>query len=90
LGGRLRYRIAIRSVTCNKNLIAIEHDRGIRIWFRASLGFDNKNALFGEHDMVKVEFITGDVVEYPSAVDAEGFEKLSDGAFTVPSQPQVP
>src|SRR6266404_2472799 len=40
LGGRLCYRIAVRSVTGNKNLIAIEHDRGIWIRFRASLGFN--------------------------------------------------
>src|SRR5882724_8837820 len=61
LGGRLCNRIAIRSVTRDNNLITIEHDRGTWIRFSTSLGLDNKSTLFGEYDMIKVEFITGNV-----------------------------
>jgi len=62
-------------------------DDGIRAAFRHRFGFDTVNASAGNDDMINIEVVTLNVVQYARATNAQTLQKLSDGSF--PSQSKL-
>jgi hypothetical protein len=62
-------------------------DYGIRMSFRDRFCLNTVNASTGNDDMVDIEVISLNVMEYSRAANTQSLQKLTDGSFPSQSKP---